>query len=238
MSNVVPVYPSGIFTWTDKVDLQDADLAENINSVASDLISVENTLGTNPEIESQMPVGNPKTYSNVSNRISDAMNNNNLPVCTIAVAQFYVNNSSSGSRNAYQIALDPFNMFNGTDLTIPANGWYILSSFQRWDWWNDGFSHHYKTLNGQSNIIDEDVVDWTFAGNVVQGTNNPGLLPRWQIFGKRPICTKTWWQGALHEGDRISVYSENGTSNAAHHVSNSLLKACMVRSLEGTFTSG
>lgn len=245
MSNVQPVYPNGTFAWTDRVDEQDIDFANDINSVASEVISTESTLGVNAQIEPNPPSGIPINYPTVSARITDAMNNNQLPVVSLGNSQFTCGNNSSGSLINYKINYDPFGCYNGTDITCPVDGWWIISGTQTWNWWNDGYSHHMLCFNGFGNILHEDFVDWEFSGNAVPGLNGTGgffgvpiVTPRWWVFGKRPRRTQVWWQGPLHEGDRLSVLAENGTSNAAHVISGLTLKATCTRRISGSFVSG
>src|SRR5579862_3663844 len=151
MSNVVPVFPNAIFTWQDRVDQVNIDFANDINSVASDLISVESTLGANPQVESNPPSGGtPLTYSSVSSRISDAMQNAQLPVCILRADPFVVNNTSVGQLTNFNSVYDPYSMFNGTDMSIIANGWYMFTVHQTWSWWSDGYSHTYLSTSGNN----------------------------------------------------------------------------------------
>jgi hypothetical protein len=241
ISNVQPVFPNGIFPWVDKVDQQDIDFAEDVNSIAAEVESVENTIGTTPQVESNPPTGNPVTYSTVSARISDAMDNAQLPYVSLSSSSFTCPNNSAGNFIPYQVHLDPFNCYNGTDIACPANGWWFVSTVQTWNWWNDGYSHHMLCLNGFGNILHEDFVNWEFPGNLYPGgLSQPVQLitPRWWQFGKRNIRTQVMWQGALHKGDRLSVLAENGTSNAQHVINGLTLKASMLRTISGNFVSG
>ena len=234
MTAVQPIFPSGIFTWTDRVDQQSIDFANDINSIASEVISLENTLGTNPEIESNPPTGNPVTYSSVSARISDAMTNKELPVCELSSTSILVQNTVVGQVNTYKAAYDPYKMFNGTDLTISADGWWYITASQTFLGWSDGYDHFSLCLNGTSNIVDDQLVNWDFPGNnVING--QPG---RWQIFGLRPITSTLVFQGLAHKGDRFSGFSENGTSNTSRKIINLSMKASMLRRITGSFTSG
>lgn len=242
ISNVQPVYPAGIFPWTDRVDQQNIDFAEDINSVAAEVESIENTIGTQPQVEPNPPQGGaPINYPSLSARISDAMDNAQLPYVSLGSSSFTCPNNTSGTFIPYQVHIDPFNCYNGNDVTCPASGWWIVSTVQTWGWWNDGYSHHVLCLNGFSNILHEDFIDWEFPGNLFpSGLSVPIqlLTPRWWQFGKRNIRSTVTWQGALHKGDRLSVLAENGTSNPAHVISGLNLKAIMVRTITGNFTSG
>jgi hypothetical protein len=238
MTNVVPVFPNGIFSWIDRVDQQSVDFAGDINSVASDLISVESTLGTNPQKEPSPPSGGtPLTYATVSARISDAMQGAQLPVCVLSGIPAIVNNTSAGLLNNYTVAYDPFSYFNGTDITIKNAGWYIVNAHQYWTWWNDGFAHQFLTVNGSSNILDEDLVDWEFSGNGADESDES--TPRWQVVGLRSRITRNFWQGRLNKGDRLSILSENGSSNTNMKISSMVFTAAMLRTLPPTgFVSG
>lgn len=234
MSNIVPVYPSGVFSWVDRVDRVSIDFANDINSVASDLISVEQTLGTNPQNETSPPNGGlPVNYATVSNRISDAMTNNLLPVCILRASPFTVNNSSAGQVTNFNSIYDPFSMFNGTDITIKQNGWYMFSCHQTWSWWNDGFSHTYLTTNGDN--VEEALIDWAFSGNL---GHDPDDLPRWvRNSGRRPRIAHLFWQGRCGPGERISIVAENGTSNASLQVTYTAFKIAMLKTLPVSLAS-
>lgn len=243
LSNVKPVYPNGIIQWVDRVDNVSIDYANDINSVVSDLESVEITLGANPQVESNPPTGMPITYNTVSDRISDAMSNSNLPVCSLSANQQAFSNVSVGHFNNYQKNYDPYKMHNGTDVTAPINGWYSVNATQVWTWQRNGYVYTALCLNGTSNIISDDLIDWQFSGNVVTGivgnAVSPGL-PRWQQFGLRNRLASLSWEGLLHEGDRLSVTSENGTSTSSVTATNMFLKVACLRTLPSNtqFTSG
>lgn len=231
MSNVVPIYPSAVFTWVDRVDQVNIDFANDVNSVASDLISTEITLGINPQIEKNPPNGKTSvSYSSVDARISDAMTNNQLPVVRLKGVEQNVPANLSGVLNKYVASFDPYGLYNGSDITININGWWYITNIQRWDWWGDGFVHQTLTLNGQGNVLTEDIIDWAFSGNVLE-TNIPDDVPRWQLFGLRPRVSTVAWQGILQKGDRISVYSENGTSHSSFGLDDFVLSASCLRIL-------
>ena len=250
-SNVKPVYPSGIFPWTDKVDNSDIDFAANVNSLASEVESIETTLGTNAQNEPLPPVGNPVNYSTVSARISDAMSNAQLPYAVLQSGSMTVGNNDAGELVRFTASLDPYKMYNGNDITIPVNGWWFVSSSVLWNWWTTGYSHHFMTLNGSTNILDETVLNWEFPGNIQPLSytadgfpiSPPPVIstpPRWQLFGRRPLKTSTLFHGPLHAGDRISVWLENGTSNSFFSVTNLSMHAYLLRTIPPsvTFTSG
>jgi hypothetical protein len=242
ISNIQPVYPDGIFPWVDRVDQQDIDFAEDINSVAAEVEAIETTVGETPQIEPNPPSGNgPINYSSISTRITDAMNNTNLPTVKLNNSSFTCGNNSSGFLVPFFVDFDPFECYNGTDITVPASGWWIVTSTHTVDWWNDGYWHHYLCFNGLGNILDDDLIDWQFSGNLFPtGLSLPVQLlqPRWWQFGKRSRTTRTTWQGLLHKGDRLSTFTENGTSNSNHVARGLSIAAIMVKAVSGNFTSG
>jgi hypothetical protein len=234
MTSVQPVYPNGIFTWTDRVNNVSVDFANDINSTVSDLISVEKTLGTNPQNETGLPSGlsGKVAYSTVSARISDAMTNNQLPYGSVVSTTNTVANNNGGQLNNYIQEWDPGNLWNGTDITIPCDGWYSVVSTQKWPWWSEGYSYHAFYVNGTSNLLGDDLIDWGFSGNAtITPTFGPNL-PRWQQFGKRSRVTHIPWQGRLHKGDRISTTSENGTTNSVVSLIYITLRIHMVRTID------
>lgn len=239
MSNVVSVYPNGLFQWIDRIDEVDIDFAGDVNSIASDLISTETTLGTNPQIEKTSPNGSPPVaYSTVDARISDAMNNALVPVCILRSSPFAVNNTSAGVVTPFNLIYDPYNMFNGTDMTINVNGWFIFTVHQTWSWWNDGYVHTYLTTSG--NNVDEHLIDWAFSGNTgAGGFVGPGgqTTTRWQQFGNRPRIAHISWQGRCTTGERVSVLAENGTSNPSLRVSYTAFKCSMIKTLPVSLSS-
>jgi len=236
-SNMKPVYPAGIFPWADRIDNVNIDFANDINSVVAELESIETTLGTNPQIETNPPTGTSITYPSVSARLSDAMNNNNLPVCSLSATQLTFGNTTIGQLNNYTKNYDPYKMFNGTDVTAPVNGWYTIIAHQTWLWQNNGYSYTTLTLNGSNNVIADHLIDWQFSGNT---STSSGFTPRWQVFGKRNRLANIAWSGLLHKGDRVSVTSENGTAAAQITITNLFLKAACMRTLpiNAQFTSG
>src|SRR6266478_5160794 len=90
LSNVKPVYPNSIFPWLDRVDNQDIDFANDINSVVAEVESTETILGTRPQVEAAPPTGGAVSYSTVSSRISDAMTNAQMPFASLTMSSLTV----------------------------------------------------------------------------------------------------------------------------------------------------
>jgi hypothetical protein len=241
-SNVQPIYPQGIFPWTDRVDEENIVFAEDVNPLAAEIESIETTIGTTPNVEPYPPQGgSPLVYSSISSRISDAMDNAQLPTVKLSNSSITCNNNNAGFLCPFFVDFDPYRCYNGTDITVPASGWWIVSSTHTVNWWNDGYWHHYLCFNGFGNILHDDLIDWEFSGNLqpsYSGFPAPIVQPRWWQFGKRSRSTQTTWQGLLHEGDRLSTYVENGTSDAAHVATGLSISAIMIKTVTGSFTSG
>lgn len=233
MTNVQPVYPNGILSWTDRVDQVDVDFANDINTVASDLISVEKTLGENPEIETGLPNGLPDSviYGNVSERISDAMKNAQLPYGSLITTGEKFTTGKFGQFNHLHQEWDPYNMWNGTDFTVPCDGWWQVDAGQTWPWDSSGYGYIMLIVNGLGNILGDDLIDWGFSGNtsVFFGPNRP---PNWQVGGLRPRRAQCTWQGRLHKHDRLSLVSENGTSNTTVATINTTLRMHCFRNID------
>lgn len=207
---VSAVYPNGILPWTPRVDNQDTVWAKDPNQLAAEIMSIEGTLGTNPHVESSTPTGASVSYSNVSGRIHDVQMGNQNPSVTLATSTFYVPYTGNvntiadvpGYLNSYALfGGDGFGFFNGTDITLPASGWYTVFASQRVWWAASGTAQ--MTLWFQDGAqVSQDVWHWNFP------TNNAGGA--WGTHNKH---MRVFWQGWLPAGMRISVYTWNGTSN-------------------------
>jgi hypothetical protein len=244
LSNIQPVYPSGIFPWTDRIDNVNIDFANDINSTVADLEAVETVLGTNPQVELGLPGGVPVTYATVSARITDAMTGANLPYVSLVANSVPVTYNSAGVLCPFKASLDPYSCYNGTDITIPSDGWWSVSSVATWSWNNTGYFHHSCCLNGAADVLHDHIFDCQFSGNVVGLVYSPNgtpvqqssQVPRFYQYGKRQMTTRTNFDGLLHAGDRISIYLENGTGHANITVPQVNLKAALIRTLPSTVT--
>lgn len=235
---VTPIYPSAFFSWgPDRVDELDVDFANDVNAPAAEVISVETTLGVNPQIEKN-PIGggNPIVYDTVDDRIS-AMQQGILPYISLTFDEFQVPNffqpnggigigTNYGYLNSYNIATDPFDMYNGNDITAPVTGWYIITINQDWDYWTTGYHRCSFWLDG--NFFCDHMWRWDFAGNFPGGWWWPDYLINPQ---PRMGHNNVTWQGILTEGTRMSVYSENGCPDTPHRVSNGSFKAVCTQKL-------
>jgi hypothetical protein len=232
-SNVQPSYPGSIFPWTDRIDNVNIDFAADINSAVAEVESIEKTLGAGPQVELNPPTGIPVVYSTVAARISDAMNNNLLPFSSLWNVSATIPNNTGGTLLSYKQRLDPYGMYNGTDLTLTTSGWWELYAAHAWNWESSGYDLMQITVNGSAAGLDSQLFDWTFSGNIKTGTSDPRY---WQ-FGKRNRRTSVAWGGILHKGDRVSVYAENGTPDAAQVINVMELSAIMIRPVSQTFTA-
>jgi hypothetical protein len=247
-SNVQPVYPSGIFPWTDRIDNVNIDFANDINSTVAEIESIESILGTNPQTEPGLGGQTPTTYSSVSDRISAAMTGESLPYVSLSANSVPVTYNSAGVLCPFKAKIDPYQCYNGTDITIPADGWWSLTSVATWSWCNTGYLHHSCCLNGASNTLHDHVFDCQFSGNVQGLVYSPNgspvqqstQVPRFYKYGKRQFTTRTYFEGLLHAGDRVSIYLENGTGQANISVPSVTFNGVLLRTLPSTvsFVSG
>jgi hypothetical protein len=222
------VYPNGIFTWTDKQDNSDDVMAIDPNSLAAEVEAIENTMGVLTATEKSPPSGQPLEYPSVDARLSAMANNANMPLSELSSSATSVPNwigagTSYGQWNVYAPAYDPFGFFNGSDITIPDNGWYRVSAGQMWSWWSIGYDM--ISLYENASLLQQDLWSWELTGNVPAGQYQAGANIQ------RPGSTHIEWEGRLYANDRIRVLSENGTTNSPQSVSNLWLKVSFVASI-------
>ena len=131
--------------------------------------------------------------------------------------------SNFGQWNIYSAAYDPFAFFNGSDITIPNDGWYRVAAGQAWSWWSIGYNM--LSVYSGTTLLQQSKWDWDFTGNVPTG--------QWQAGNgtQRPGDTHVAWEGRLYAGSRIRVLSENGTSNPLQPVANLWLKVAFVATI-------
>lgn len=217
---VTPTYPSGILPWVNRIDQQNTVYANDSNTLAADLIAVESTLGTNPQIELAPPVGSKVTYQNVSARIHDVQMGNQLPVVSLFNTQYVVKRANGNPiRVAYNKLLDDFGFHNGTDITVQASGWYIVTIEHVHEWSASGWFDLRFILNGS--LKGKHRWNWDFPENNVRV---PGFSPD-------PTPQTYTYQGPLNKGDRLSVQNVNNTGKSIITVSQAYLRLCFIRAL-------
>lgn len=216
----VPIFPKALSGWTDRIDNVDIVWANDPNSLAAEIIAIEQTLGTMPQVEPNMPVGKPAVYPSVSSRISAVQLGANLPYCELFRANFRVGYGSyfNGVANVYSPLVDDFGFFNGSDMSMPTNGIYVIDVFQVYQPWTSGFMNVHLTIN--NNLARTGTWSWDAV---------PTSGPRsWEgREGTAGLC----WMGPLQYGDRVRVVTENGTGCSPYSVNYSSFRAQYVRSL-------
>lgn len=220
---VQPLFPKALKTWTDRVDEIDTVWANDPNQLAAEIISVESTLGVMPQVENSPYTGNPVTYGSVSSRISDVLAGTLQPYCSLTVDNFQVyNNQGAGSGYGQYVSFnknyDPNGCYNGSDMTVPATGLYIINGWQSWEWHSSGFLHHSLYINGVWNA--GDMWKWGFA------TSGPEYYS-----SNRFATTNFAWMGVIPKGQRLRVVAENGTSKNPYRVANSWLRLYCLRKM-------
>lgn len=219
----IAVFPNGIVPWTDRIDLVNIVYANDPNTLAAEIGAIETTLGTMPQVETAPPVGTQITYSTVGARIHDVLMGSQWPVCTVTNPSFNVTNEEhlDPHFNGYNSLYDPFGWYNGTDITVKADGWYTITANQTIGWWSSGYV--YMTLAvGGVNVSDMHW-DWDFPGNGHGG---------W--WGGRSKIMSITWQGIVHSGTRIQVFTENATGKSPMNVTNAYLRVKYDRQVSHT----
>lgn len=240
------VYPRGFFSWLNRVDNQDVDYAEDPNSLAAEIIAVETTLGVNPQVEARPPLGNAQAYDTMSDRVSANMLGLSRPVCSLVGANQSVPSGAS-LYNTFGVDYDPFSMFNGQDITIPVNAWWIITASNNWSnpQVGTGFSLLSLMLNGvpvnisawRWDFPNSNLLPHIFSGSPFISVNPGGPSAPTSTGADSGYNTVTW-QGLAHAGDRFQARSSNGTTINPHVINSYTLKACYLRSISGTFASG
>jgi hypothetical protein len=224
---VAPVYPNGYFNWTDRVDELNIDYAEDPNSLAAEVESIEDTLGLLPQVQKNPNLGPPISFVNVDQRLDYITAMSHIPVCQISAQSFQVSNwqgpgSHYGEYNVYQTSdYDPYGMFNGSDMTCLISGFYIIDVKQFWNWSPSGYHCHHFWIDNE--WMESDMWRWDFPGNAFGG------YWRGPDNDARPGHTHTTWMGLLNQGQRLSVISENGTSFSPCTAQNLTMKAALIR---------
>lgn len=229
---VSAVFPNSLASWTDRRDELDVVFANDPNSIAAEVAAVELALGTNPHVEKNPIIPGPSgtvVYNNVDARISDVLNGGQIPVCYLTSDEQLVHNNQPaganyGEWNSYGAQnVDPFNMYNGVDITIPVSGWWHVNMSQYWDWWSTGYHGMWFWVDGFFHRNHH--WQWDFPGNELGGY--------WyrDVFTQRPTTTHIEWEGPLQAGQRIRVLSENGCPHTPHRAYNMSFAASFVRKL-------
>lgn len=218
-------YPKAIASWTNRLDQIDTVWAADPNSLAAEILAVEQSLGAMPQVEGSVPVGNPVTYPSVGARISDTLLGNQKPYVSLYAGNFnvpYVTALSKAPHNTYRSFYDPWHYFNGTDATIQADGLYAVRAYQLWDFYTSGFLHLLLAVNNV--FVDGDL--WNWGSFPVSGPYSYA-----SNFAGRFAHTTINWLGALKKGDRVSVISENMTPKSPYRAVNGLLHISYQRAL-------
>lgn len=226
-------FPNGFFSWATVYDDTTTVTAEQINGIADDLVAVETTLGTNPQIEaSPASGGGDVVFGTVGDRISSVQNGQHLATAQLTNNSLLVSSGQAASTNygvwnTYAANYDPYGCYNGNDITVPVTGWWSVEAGQLWNWWSTGYNMMSLWVN---NVMKrQDIWHWDFVGNTRYGAWQAptGALGPGPI--QRPGTTSVTWQGPISAGQRIRVLSENGTSDAQHQTYNMDLTVSLLR---------
>lgn len=217
------VFPKSIVPWTDRIDQVDVVWAADPNSLAAEIIAIENVLGVMPQVEKAPYIGNTVSYASMDARISDVLAGTLHPYVELNQRDFYCHNDErwhgfNGHGNSYNRVYDSHGFYNGTDITVGVSGLYLITAQQTWEWHDSGYCFHHC-------YIDDDWRsghrwDWDFA------REGPGRYDP-----DRLLTTSITFLGPVTAGKRVSIVSENGTSRNPYHVISSNMRAYCLRKL-------
>lgn len=223
------IFPQSIAAWTDRIDEIDTVWANDPNSIAAEVGAIESVLGVMPQVE-KFPITGTGTiaYDSVDARLSDMVAGSHIPVMSLSSPEQHINNwrgagAEYGEWNTYGVDYDPFGMYNGTDVTIPADGWYSVSIAQTWEWWSTGYHGHWFWIDNR--YYRHHHWHWDFHGN-----EEGGWWYRSQS-EQRSATTNIDWQGILHKGQRLRALSENGCPHTPHRTFDMSFAISFVRSV-------
>jgi hypothetical protein len=223
------IFPSGIASWVNRINNVNVVWAADPNFLATEIIAIETYIGENPQIEPSPPIGKAVTYSSLSARVTAAMNNANMIGVSMLNDHGFFIQAGQQLFNSYPfVRYDPYKIWNGTDLTIPVNGWWSIRADQRWNQKGNNFHGQnilFLYVNGA--WVDMEIWDWsnTIAANPYNYPANVLASNGW---------TKLVWMGLLHKGDRVQLLSANGTFCPGIQVTNCTLKAVCLQTLPTT----
>lgn len=200
-------YPNGIASWTNRIDNVNTVWAADPNTLAAELVAVQNAIGTNPQIESKPVAGNPITYPSLSARLSDTLWGHELPYVALGTpASFDVRYGTAlngfGQFNVYTTKhSDRWGWYNGSDITIGATGIYLVDVEQGFQYYTSGY---YKLALTCDNInLRSAVWHWDFpSGSASNYSAN---------FAGRQATLGFGFMREFVKGTRLRVVSENGT---------------------------
>jgi hypothetical protein len=231
------VYPNGIFTWNPRIDDVNIVFANDPNQLATEIQGVETIIVTSPQKEQSPPAGNTVTFATMSSRLSAAMGCQLMPYVSLANSNGFFIAQGAQAFNHYGKILDPYNMWNGSDITVSTSGWWSVRADQKWNQHGNNFyglNILFLYLNGS--VIDFDMWDWSTAIAANLGGHFSALT---NVVGSNG-WSKLTWEGALHAGDRLQILSANATFCPGIQITNMTLKARCQQVFPSTvtFTSG
>jgi hypothetical protein len=200
-------YPNGVKVWSPRVNQRDDVEADDVNSLAAEIIAIQTTLGLSPAIDTSVN-GDHIDHQTVSQRLHDIQSGYNRPVVRLE-GNAIIPNAAEIPIDFAAIAaqIDSDGAFDGVGITIPRSGWWVLTGDCRWPINTNGFR----------------LLALTFSGtNELSGQTSPGT----GFF----VRTSVSWQGNLTKGAkiRLNAYQNSGASMTIDQVS---LSGSMIRDL-------
>jgi hypothetical protein len=197
-------YPNSIFFWQPRIDQQNIVFANDPNTLANEIIAVEQVVGVNPQTEKHPPIGTGYTYRTLDSRVSAAMANLEMPFAEFTANQFFINQGAQMFQT-YRPAYDPFGIFDGQCATIPTTGWWQITAGQKWNQQGDNFiggNAQFLFINGA--WVTAEIWEWdNFFGN-------PAYHFASNITSANGF-TRIFWQGVLNKGAKVQMLAVNST---------------------------
>jgi hypothetical protein len=220
-------YPKGIETWVNRIDDVNIVFAADPNSLAAEIIAIEQNVGTMPAVESKPPVGKPVSYTSMSARLTDTLLGNQKPFVDLAAGLGKVAYGSAGDGHGQFLSFsknyDPFNYYNGSDITIQASGVYAIDHYMTWSYQTNGYVASYVYINNVNSKGDL----WHWSDFAVDSPAQFNYAGRW---GTTAV---TFSNIALQKGTRLRVVAENGTATNPVQIENAFLRCQFLRAIPG-----
>lgn len=223
------VYPNSIFPWTARRNNLDVVWAADPNQLAAEIQAIETVIGPKPNVETGTWNNVPVSYADMNTRIAVAATDENKPYAMVARGQISVHvappadvdiHFSAGKSvnlNFYNVESDNYGMYNGTDLTVPTPGLYMIfanCSYSTTGAFRSGLIVHNLLING--NLVDSGYHAFNYPSEAI-----------WDQLGDYAYTDTTYMAG-MNTGDRISVQCVNAT-NGVMSVEYATLRVFLVR---------
>lgn len=216
-------YPSALLNWTQRVNSQTV-FAADPNTLAAEIDAIETFVGTNPHIESAALTGGTKSYTNLSQRVSQTMLQTGHPYVQLGTTAGPNISYASGSTHVQHIGFNSVNSWpkyiSGGNIVIQDAGVWLINAKVTWDYATSGWVQH--ILYAGSGALRRAV--FSYDQFPKGGSNNYG-----ERFINQYGYTETTFLGKLTAGTVISVSGGNYTNRNPLLIESSSLSAYFLR---------